>query len=188
MQHHTHHINPQHTPARSQHLPPLPPAPPAPTQRGRAACTGILCLLIALASGWYCGTQTLHTWDIQRTYHPVTGNVTHLEKHQTHRRHRLRTIAQAHYRFTIDHRTYSGKEPLHLSTKSAGDPIPILYNPENPAENCPAGLLNLRFIPALALIIFALFLTVGIARLRHAFQTPAKNLAPNRHNNIPQKT
>lgn len=150
-------------------LPQVPQAASSRAHRVKAAGISVLCLIIALVSGWICCTQALESWNIQRTYLPTQGTVTHLEKHRSHGRRGMRTRVKAHYRFTVDHRSYRGQESIssNLSTRSVGDTIRILYNPENPEENCSASFIDLWFSTILPLIIFAVSLTVAILGLRH---------------------
>ena len=147
--------------------------PPAPTlpDGGRTAppprqklIGGIVALLIAVGLSIPLAITTRSSYRIIRDYSPATATVTHVEWTRSHSRHGSSRVARAHYRFTLDGQSYTGREQSasNVGVKQVGESIDILYNPNNPAENSPSAFLDLWFLPIILSIFFLLAATISI--------------------------
>ena len=157
--------------------------PPAPTlpDGGRTAPTprqkligGTIALLIAVGLSIPLAITTRSSYRTIRDYLPATATVTHVEWTRSHSRHGSSRVARAHYRFTLDGQSYTGREQTasNVGVKEVGERIDILYNPNNPAENSPSGFFALWFIP----VFFGGFLLLTASLSTYSFITLFKEL------------
>ena len=125
---------------------------------------GIVALLIAIGLSIPLAITTRSSYRIIRDYLPATATVTHVEWTWSHGRHGSSRVARAHYRFTLDGQSYTGREQSasNVGVKQVGERIDILYNPNNPAENSPSAFLDLWFLPIILSIFFLLAATISI--------------------------
>ena len=125
---------------------------------------GIVALLIAIGLSIPLAITTRSSYRIIRDYFPATATVTHVEWTRSHSRHGSSRVARAHYRFTLDGQSYTGREQSasNVGVKQVGESIDILYNPNNPAENSPSAFLDLWFLPIILSIFFLLAATISI--------------------------
>ena len=121
---------------------------------------GTIALLIAAALAIPLAITTHSSYRIVRDYLPATATVTHVEWSED--------LARAHYRFTLDGQSYTGREQSasNVGVKQVGERIDILYNPDNPAENSPSAFLDLWFLPIILSIFFLLAATLSILSFR----------------------
>ena len=155
--------------------------PPAPTlpDGGRTAPTprrkliggivgGTIALLIAVGLSIPLAITTRSSYRIIRDYSPATATVTHVEWTRSHGRHGSSRVARAHYRFTFDGQSYTGREQgaSNVGVKEVGERIDILYNPNNPAENSPNSFFDLWFLPVFLGIFLLLAATLSILSFR----------------------
>ena len=129
---------------------------------------GTIALLIAAALAIPLASTTRSSYRIIRDYLPATATVTHVEWTRSHSRHGSSRVARAHYRFTLDGQSYSGREQTasNVGVKEVGERIDILYNPNNPAENSPRSFFDLWFLPIILSIFFLLAATISILSFR----------------------
>ena len=125
---------------------------------------GTIALLIAIGLSIPLAITTRSSYRIIRDYLPATATVTHVEWTRSHGRHGSSRVARAHYRFTLDGQSYTGREQgaSNVGVKQVGERIDILYNPNNPAENSPSAFLDLWFLPIILSIFLLLAATISI--------------------------
>ena len=157
----------------------------APTPRQKligSIIGGIVALLIAAALAIPLAITTCSSYRIIRDYLPATATVTHVEWTRSHSRHGSSSVARAHYRFTLDGQSYTGREQSasNVGVKQVGESIDILYNPNNPAENSPSAFLDLWFLPIILSIFFLLAATISILSFRTYRKKRRKDTAPPR--------
>ena len=151
--------------------------PPAPTlpDGGRTAppprqklIGGTIALLIAIGLSIPLAITTRSSYRIIRDYLPATATVTHVEWTRSHSRHGSSSVARAHYRFTLDGQSYTGREQTasNVGVKQVGERIDILYNPNNPAENSPRSFFDLWFLPIFLGFFLLLAATLSILSFR----------------------
>ena len=151
--------------------------PPAPTlpDGGRTAppprqklIGGTIALLIAIGLSIPLAITTRSSYRIIRDYLPATATVTHVEWTRSHSRHGSSSVARAHYRFTLDGQSYTGREQSasNVGVKQVGERIDILYNPNNPAENSPRSFFDLWFLPIFLGFFLLLAATLSILSFR----------------------
>ena len=116
---------------------------------------GTIALLIAAALAIPLAITTRSSYRIVRDYLPATATVTHVEWSED--------LARAHYRFTLDGQSYTGREQTasNVGVKEVGERIDILYNPNNPAENSPRSFFDLWLLPLILGILFLVFAAFG---------------------------
>ena len=121
---------------------------------------GTIALLIAAALAIPLAITTHSSYRIVRDYLPATATVTHVEWSED--------LARAHYRFTLDGQSYTGREQSasNVGVKQVGESIDILYNPDNPAENSPNSFFDLWFLPVFLGIFLLLAATLSILSFR----------------------
>ena len=143
---------------------------------------GIVALLIAIGLSIPLAITTRSSYRIIRDYLPATATVTHVEWTRSHSRHGSSSVARAHYRFTLDGQSYTGREQSasNVGVKQVGESIDILYNPNNPAENSPSAFLDLWFLPIILSIFFLLAATISILSFRTYRKKRRKDTAPPR--------
>ena len=139
----------------------------APTPRRKligSIIGGTIALLIAAALAIPLAITTRSSYRIIRDYLPATATVTHVEWTRSHSSHGSSRVARAHYRFTLDGQSYTGREQSasNVDVKQVGESIDILYNPNNPAENSPSAFLDLWFLPIILSIFFLLAATLSV--------------------------
>lgn len=128
----------------------------------------LVLLAIAVVTG-ILGTQSLiELHHICRHYHTTTGTVTGIEWTRSNSGRGTGRVAQAHYRFTVDGKTYTGQERTasNVGVKSVGEEITVLYAPENPDDNLSDSFADL-WLPtlfAMALSLFSAVMSVVILR------------------------
>ena len=129
---------------------------------------GIVALLIAIGLSIPLAITTRSSYRIIRDYLPATATVTHVEWTRSHSRHGSSSVARAHYRFTLDGQSYTGREQSasNVGVKQVGESIDILYNPDNPAENSPNSFFDLWFLPVFLGIFLLLAATLSILSFR----------------------
>ena len=148
------------------------PGLPAPTP-WRHLIAGTIALLIAVGLSIPLAITTRSSYRIIRDYLPATATVTHVEWTRSHSRHGSSSVARAHYRFTLDGQSYTGrKEGATIGVEEVGERIDILYNPDNPAENSTSGFFALWFIP----VFFGGFLLLTASLSTYSFITLFKEL------------
>lgn len=143
----------------------------APTPRQKLICSiigGTIALLIAIGLSIPLAITTRSSYRIIRDYLPATATVTHVEWTWSHGRHGSSRVARAHYRFTLDGQSYTGREQSasNVGVKQVGERIDILYNPNNPAENRPRSFFDLWFLPLILGFFLLLAATISILSFR----------------------
>ncbi len=143
-----------------------------------APVVALVLLVIAVVTG-ILGTQSLiDLRHVCRHYHATTGTVTGIEWSRSNSRRGTGRVARAHYRFTVDGKTYTGQERTasNVGVKSVGEEIPVLYAPENPDDNLSDSFSDL-WLPTVITMVFFLFSSVmSVVILRSVVKNRPKTL------------
>ncbi len=89
------------------------------------------------------------------------GIVTHLESQISHRRRSSGRTYCAHYRFTVDGKTYHGKQKSFSNPPSydKGEKLTVLYNPADPQDSCTSSFVD-NYIGAVIAGFLGVFFSV----------------------------
>ncbi len=93
----------------------------------------LVCVIgLGVAAGGSYGLYRLH--EIERYYVPVTGRIKSIVAHKASRKGRTRTYYDITVSYLVGNVPHEAPLNIHSSFMEEGDPVQLLYNPENPGE------------------------------------------------------
>lgn len=93
----------------------------------------LVCVIgLGVAAGGSYGFYRLH--EIEQYYVPVTGRIKSIVVRKEHKKRKSRTYFDITVTYPVGNVSHEAPLNIHSSFMEIGDPVAILYNPENPEE------------------------------------------------------
>ncbi|MCC8170589.1 MAG: DUF3592 domain-containing protein [Parabacteroides sp.] len=93
----------------------------------------LVCVIgLGVAGGGSYGFYRLH--EVEQYYVPVTGRIKSIVEHKEYRRGKRRVYYDVTVSYPVGNVSYEAPLNIQSSFMEVGDPVAILYNPENPDE------------------------------------------------------